>query len=149
MSASQTPNYYQILNCAPTASKQQITTEYHILARSSHPDKAVENMNDDTFVLANEAYSILSDDHARSLYDLWLGCGLNVSFQDWRNLNKDSGATMHWAGPVDPAKNAIDVSPVMHKPAPSSPTCRPAHYRFSPVATKRGSLLHQFRTYQI
>ena len=100
--------------------------------------------------MVNEAYTTLSDDHTRSLYDLWMGCGLNVSFQEWRNLNQDSAATMHWTAPADPSKNAIDeVSSTMRKAAPSSPTCRPAHSKFSPVVAKRGSLLHQFRTYQI
>ena len=39
-------NYYEILNCDPSSSKEQITTEYRLLCRKYHPDKAEDNGND-------------------------------------------------------------------------------------------------------
>lgn len=130
------------------------------MARTYHPDKSsTENIpvNNALFSKINEAYKILSDDNTRALYDAWMNSGLNISFKDWRTANKDSTATMHWVGPVDPAKNAIEdamnavngeslsSSPKKISSSPPSNLSRP----FFSSPTQRGSLLHQFRTYQI
>lgn len=131
--------------------------EYYTLARSYHPDKSDTDSGDvSAFHDIAEAYKILSDDDTRALYDTWMQSGLKISFNEWRAATSDSAATMHWVGPIDPAKNAIEdamkavespvTSPKKISTSPPSAYSRPSYFS-SPV--QRGSLLHQFRTYQI
>ena len=62
--------YYDALECEPTATSAEIRRKYYVLARKMHPDK---NLNDPTakarFQKSGEAYQVLSDESLRRKYD--------------------------------------------------------------------------------
>lgn len=39
-------DYYQVLNCSSSSSKEQITREYRLLCKRHHPDKSEHTYND-------------------------------------------------------------------------------------------------------
>eukprot|EP00126_Sphaerothecum_destruens_P003758 Sdes_comp17539_c0_seq2m6785 len=87
--------FYEVLNCTPQSSTEQITTEYRILIRKFHPDKisSKNNAQEQKYdvELLNEAYSILRDPIKRNLYDQWKASKLTISFETWKNKAENSG----------------------------------------------------------
>lgn len=61
-------NHYDTLNVSPAASKEEIKKSYRILSLKYHPD--LNNSGAERFKQLSEAYSVLSDDKQRRLYDL-------------------------------------------------------------------------------
>lgn len=59
-------DYYKVLNVKPTSTIEQIKKQYKKLALKHHPDKGGKA---DNFRLINEAYTILSDESTRSIYN--------------------------------------------------------------------------------
>lgn len=63
-------DYYRILGVLSTATTADITTAYHLLVRKCHPDTGATDMSSLARIrLANEAYSVLSDETRRRAYD--------------------------------------------------------------------------------
>ena len=67
-------NYYETLKVSPKASSREIKSSYRRLARKLHPDK--NNGSEDTakaFAAIAEAYEVLGNPEARSVYDKKIG----------------------------------------------------------------------------
>lgn len=61
---------YKTLNVGKNATKKQIKDSFRKMAKEYHPDKNTRpDKDNDTFVAANNAYSILKDDSKRKEYD--------------------------------------------------------------------------------
>lgn len=67
-------NYYRILGLDYTASEEEITAAYRIMAQRVHPDKGGSNQE---FILIQEAYTILGNPLTRATYDRDLSHWLN------------------------------------------------------------------------
>lgn len=66
-------NYYQILGLENDCTAQDIKKSYHQLALIWHPDKHDDKGQAEArFTSVNEAYTVLSDNNKRNLYDLQL-----------------------------------------------------------------------------
>jgi len=126
-------NYYQLLGCAPSSTKEQIAAEYKIRARQKHPDKKItslletahQNSEDHVTNLQEtvsghedgrgefqelvKAYEILSDDEMRAKYDHYLASGLRISFKKFLEF-KDRGHSFHWRENREPANRIMDAS---------------------------------------
>ena len=61
--------HYETLGLQKNASKDEIKTAYHKLAKIYHPDKNTGNDSKEKFQKIQEAYETLSDDEKRSQYD--------------------------------------------------------------------------------
>ena len=69
-------NYYEILGVSKEASFDEIKKSYRKLSLKYHPDK---NGGEDTkFKEINEAYSTLSDESQREMYDMKMAGGPNI-----------------------------------------------------------------------
>ncbi len=75
-------DYYKILGVSKNASTEEIKKEYRKLAMKWHPDKNPENRSqaEDEFKKINEAYSVLSDQEKRRIYDLYGTDGLKGQY---------------------------------------------------------------------
>ncbi len=63
-------DYYEVLGIGREASDQEIKSAYRKMALKHHPDRNPDNPEaEDSFKLASEAYSVLSDPEKRSRYD--------------------------------------------------------------------------------
>ncbi|KAI9145182.1 DnaJ domain-containing protein [Paraphysoderma sedebokerense] len=93
-------NLYGILNCDPSNTVVQISTEYKRLALLHHPDKAPQssstsdNQHLAKFLKIQKAYEILSNHESKKEYDLWFHSGLDVAFEKWKLLG---GQSTHWS----------------------------------------------------
>ncbi|CAJ1953496.1 unnamed protein product [Cylindrotheca closterium] len=77
-------DYYAILGLKKTASSKEIKSKYRKLALKYHPDKVSEDEKEEAekmFVKVSEAYSVLSDDEKRGIYDKYGKNGLDVHEQ--------------------------------------------------------------------
>ncbi|KAG0064264.1 DnaJ sub B member 2, partial [Linnemannia elongata] len=66
------PNYYELLDLEPGASKDDVRKAYRKQALLFHPDKMKPHMKEEAsqhFQLISEAYDVLFDDEKRELYD--------------------------------------------------------------------------------
>jgi hypothetical protein len=74
-------DYYGVLGLSKRASSKQIKSAYRKLALKYHPDKVEEKDRDsakDLFLKISEAYSVLSDDEKREVYDKYGKNGLDA-----------------------------------------------------------------------
>lgn len=74
-------DYYTVLGVPRTATTKEIKSAYRKLALRYHPDKVPEDEKDkseEVFVRVSEAYSILSDDEKRKVYDKYGKQGLEM-----------------------------------------------------------------------
>ena len=64
-------DYYELLECEPDCSQEELKKAYRKAALKWHPDRNFGNKEEATrvFQLIEHAYSILSDDHERAWYD--------------------------------------------------------------------------------
>ena len=67
--ASETPDYYEILQISPTAEPETVHKVYRLLAQRCHPDNK-ETGNEAQFRQLSEAYHALSDPERRAKYDV-------------------------------------------------------------------------------
>lgn len=71
-------NHYQTLTLPNFADLSEVKSAYRKLARTYHPDLNTDNPQaEEKFKAINEAYSLLSDAHKKSLYDSQLNILLN------------------------------------------------------------------------
>ena len=74
-------DFYNILGISRSASSKQIKSAYRKLALKYHPDKVPDDEKEtaeEMFVKVSEAYSILSDDEKRKVYDKYGKQGLEA-----------------------------------------------------------------------
>jgi len=62
-------NYYEILNVKKDASQEEIKKAYKKLAKKLHPDVSKEKNSEEEFKIVTEAYTVLSDERRRQIYD--------------------------------------------------------------------------------
>ncbi|XP_049847828.1 uncharacterized protein LOC126304697 isoform X2 [Schistocerca gregaria] len=62
-------DYYEILGLSRNASKDEIKKAYRKLAMKYHPDRNSDPSSQEKFKLISEAYSVLSDDKKRQIYN--------------------------------------------------------------------------------
>src|SRR5262249_57714232 len=79
MAKSQQRDYYEVLGVTRTASVEEIKSAYRKCALKWHPDRNPENKADAEvkFRESTEAYSILSDQQKRQVYDTYGHAGLS------------------------------------------------------------------------
>jgi len=65
-------DYYSVLGVSTSAKKQEIRSAYLRLVQKYHPDHNPSAAAAEFTLRLNEAYSVLSDDRKRTLYDSWL-----------------------------------------------------------------------------
>lgn len=65
-------NYYEILEVSKDASQEEIKKAYLMMALKYHPDTSREKNAEEMMKNINIAYSVLSDDKKRKMYDLEL-----------------------------------------------------------------------------
>jgi len=87
-------DYYQILGINKGASKEEIKRAFRKMARKYHPDvNPDEPKSGEKFKEINEAYSILSDDKKREMYDKFgVVEGDPSTYQDWGGFPRGSQA---------------------------------------------------------
>ena len=74
MAQNKPKDHYKILGIAHTASEKEIKSAYRSLARKYHPDVNQGNKDfEEKFKEVTEAYSFLSDEKQRYLFDLAQG----------------------------------------------------------------------------
>jgi len=77
-------DYYAILGLKKTATSKEIKSKYRKLALKYHPDKVSEDEKEkaeEKFVKVSEAYSVLSDEEKRGIYDKYGKNGLDIHEQ--------------------------------------------------------------------
>jgi len=62
-------DYYATLHLTATATPKEIKKAYRSLALQYHPDK--NHDSEERFIEITEAYTVLSDEHKRTIYDLY------------------------------------------------------------------------------
>lgn len=63
-------NYYLVLGCTESATKEELKRCYQNLIKQYHPDKqGTHQASGDKFILIDKAFKILKDDQLRKEYD--------------------------------------------------------------------------------
>lgn len=75
-------NYYKTLGVDRNATQEEIKKAYRKLAMKWHPDRNSENKKESEakFKEIGQAYSVLSDDKKRKIYDQYGEDGINNQF---------------------------------------------------------------------
>ena len=90
-------DYYDILNVAKTASKEEIKKSYRIIAMQCHPDKNPgDKKAEEQFKEAAEAYAILSDTRKRKIFDRYGYEG--ISKTGFRGFSNCGDVFLHFSG---------------------------------------------------
>ena len=140
------PDYYSILNVAPSATARDITHAYRSLLRTHHPDTRKNPDDGDTSKAADlqelhaimQAYVVLSDPAKRSAYDRSRRRGASS-----RSSSDSSGSSgepvkvrVHKA-PATPAGRQEDPQPLVFGPVHWEPLPRTTPGFPSPKARRR------------
>lgn len=142
---------YEILDCNPFSTRDQICAEYRAKVMKYHPDK---HPNDpkaiETYYLLNKAYEILSQPKERALYDQWRSSGLEIPFETWRGMEEEKRNSYHWANKKEGPQ--MLESNQEHKKGdsgslPDSSQKSQSNQHFSQASPN--SLLEKFRNYQV
>ena len=73
-------DYYEILGCERGASDADLKTAYRKLAMKLHPDRNPgDNVSEEKFKEAREAYEVLADGRKRAAYDQYGHAGVDPS----------------------------------------------------------------------
>ncbi|MFX1591644.1 MAG: DnaJ C-terminal domain-containing protein [Promethearchaeota archaeon] len=88
-------DYYKVLGINKGASKEDIKRAFRKMARKYHPDvNPDEPKSGEKFKEINEAYSILSDDKKRDMYDRFgVVEGDSTTYQNWGGIPR--GSSVH------------------------------------------------------
>lgn len=78
-------HYYDILNCSPESTREQIATEFRHRSLELHPDKHPEHREE--YLALINAYDTLGDAKKRALYDRWLASGIEQDFDLWKQTS--------------------------------------------------------------
>jgi len=78
-------DYYEILNVARDAGKDDIKNAYRNLALQYHPDRNKSPGAEEKFKEISEAYAVLSDDEKRAQYDQYGHAGIDSRYS-WDDL---------------------------------------------------------------
>ncbi|CAF0886877.1 unnamed protein product [Brachionus calyciflorus] len=90
-------NFYEILGCDRSSTKEQINTEYKIRALKLHPDKNLTDENSQNqFKILLEAKETLLDTKLREKYDLWLNTDFGMSWNEWKRFTEKNNPVFHW-----------------------------------------------------
>ncbi|VDN14038.1 unnamed protein product [Dibothriocephalus latus] len=102
-------NYYELLNCSPNSSVDQILVEYKKLALAYHPDKNASSQTGnlifiltlsfcvgDRFKQIHRAKEVLVDAEMRKLYNCWLDVSMGVPFEEWIAIRRNFRMCFHW-----------------------------------------------------
>ncbi|ESO84089.1 hypothetical protein LOTGIDRAFT_177577 [Lottia gigantea] len=90
-------DFYAILGCDPSATEEQIISEYRARVIECHPDKNPDDPQAAArFQLLQRAKDVLSDPSTRVNYDRWRRSQLAISYQQWCNMAPTHRST-HWA----------------------------------------------------
>ena len=73
-------DYYEILNVARNASKDEIKNAYRKLALQYHPDRNKASDAEEKFKEISEAYAVLSDDQKRAQYEQFGHAGIDARY---------------------------------------------------------------------
>ncbi|XP_046144527.1 J domain-containing protein isoform X2 [Osmia bicornis bicornis] len=80
-------DYYALLSCDESATVEQITTEYKVLALQYHPDKNEGDKEaEKKFQQLKHAKEVLCDPERRSNYDKWRHSGIAISYKQWLGM---------------------------------------------------------------
>jgi hypothetical protein len=80
--------YYDVLDLAPYATRDEIVDSYHKLAQMYHPDKNMSPQSSKIFVDITEAYKTLSDNRLREYYDIEIGIEKRENGREQHKLSK-------------------------------------------------------------
>uniref|UniRef100_A0A5S6R314 J domain-containing protein n=1 Tax=Trichuris muris TaxID=70415 RepID=A0A5S6R314_TRIMR len=90
-------DYYAILGCDESSSKEQIIAEYRLRALRLHPDKTSDGHAQ--FAVLSRAKEVLIDAEKRKAYDAWRRCRGFMSFEEWLMRKDFIAMTTHWRAP--------------------------------------------------
>jgi hypothetical protein len=109
-------NLYEVLNCTPRSTMDQIHAEYKRLVMECHPDRHPgDAAAAERFKKVVHAYEILSDPDKKKNYDKYLDTGLLIPYEVWCLQQDDSHPSAHWRGTLReperlaPPNSSIDV----------------------------------------
>ena len=112
--------FYHVLNCSRLSTPDQIKTEYKLLALSLHPDKhalmkdqpGTQSESEELktkFLQVEEAKRVLLDPELRKGYDVWLDCGLCITYGQWCEVSQRK-QNMHWGRAEDRVPRVMEES---------------------------------------
>jgi DnaJ-class molecular chaperone len=140
------PDYYSILNVAPSATAREITHAYRSLLRTHHPDTRKKPDDGDTTNAADlqelhaimQAYVVLSDPAKRSAYDRSRRTGTSSSGSSrWSgSTGKPVKVRVHKT-PAPPAGSQKDQQPLVFGPVHWEPLPRTTPGFPSPKVRRR------------
>ena len=84
-------HFYQVLGVSSSASVKEIKKAYRQKAMQWHPDRNPNNLEEaeNQFKKISEAYSVLTNENKRKLYDLGVLDEQPGNFNDFEDLNDD------------------------------------------------------------
>ncbi|XP_034191341.1 dnaJ domain-containing protein [Osmia lignaria lignaria] len=104
-------DYYALLSCDESATVEQITTEYKVLALQYHPDKNEGDKEaEKKFQQLKHAKEVLCDPERRSNYDKWRHSGIAISYKQWLGMKDNVHQSMHWSTPKTKDRMLQDTS---------------------------------------
>ncbi|XP_053971403.1 J domain-containing protein isoform X1 [Hylaeus anthracinus] len=108
---SEEEDYYALLSCDESATVEQITAEYKVLALQCHPDKNQGDKEAERkFQQLKHAKEVLCDPERRSNYDKWRRSGIAISYKQWLGMKEHAQQSMHWSKPKTKDRMLQDAS---------------------------------------
>ncbi|GBC04119.1 hypothetical protein RclHR1_05520007 [Rhizophagus clarus] len=152
-------NLYEVLECFPTSTPEQISTEYKKRVLHCHPDKVTNERDkkeaERQFQKLSTAYKILIDEKERKHYDNWRNGSIKISYKMWRELVVKKGHAVHWQ---PPPKETLSItnnsSTTTNNTVPTSamenkiPINKKSLWNFNSNGS-RDHLYEKFRNYEI
>ncbi|KAG6856089.1 hypothetical protein H0H87_007529 [Tephrocybe sp. NHM501043] len=140
-------DYYKTLGVPRGATKAQIKTHFYQLSKKHHPDVSKDVRSKEVFTRVTEAYTVLSNDRERRLYDRSLLSRSGPNHPPHPRHQASSASNSGYRPrPSSSATHAWEFT--RRHPNPSSPYTRPGHSSRRPdewarAHTHPGPQLHQ------